>query len=142
MLTLSRSELQSKKSTTVARGTFQMTGLETESEDESEISEMSEISECENVNDMFDLSMKRLNFIENSFKTMSSSTLDLRSITPDVQAITHSQDESEKGDSESDMLEKVRQTIAAEGSADEKLKSIDNIVNGGAKNCDSGKKGE
>merc|ERR1719400_1021014 len=111
-----------------------MTGLETESEDESEM------SECENVNDMFDLSMKRLNFIENSFKTMSSSTLDLRSITPDVQAITHSQDESEKGDSESDMLEKVRQIIAVEGSADEKLKSIDNIVNGGAKNCDSGKK--
>merc|ERR1712203_28879 len=139
VLTLSR-KMQSKTSTTVARGgTFQMTGLETESEDESE---MSEISECENVNDMFDLSMKRLNFIENSFKTMSSPTLDLRSITPDVQAITHSQDESEKGDSESDMLEKVRQIIAAEGSADEKLKSIDNIVNGGAKNCDSGKKGE
>merc|ERR1712037_1045652 len=64
VLTLSRSELQSKKSTAVARGTFQMTGLETESEDESEMSEMSEISECENVNDMFDLfdlSMKRLN---------------------------------------------------------------------------------
>ena len=49
---------------------------------------------------------------------------------------------AEKGDSESDMLEKVRQIIAAEGNADEKLKSIDNIVNGGAKNCDSGKKGE
>merc|ERR1712203_1157508 len=97
--------------TTLARGgTFQMTGLETESEDESELSE---ISECENVNDMFDLSMKRLNFIENSFKTMSSSTLDLRSITPDVQALTHSQDESEKGDSESD--------IGGEGEAGEKL---------------------
>merc|ERR1712203_312021 len=81
--------------TTLARGgTFQMTGLETESEDESEISE---ISECENVNDMFDLSMKRLNFIENSFKTMSSSTLDLRSITPDVQALTHhGQDDAER----------------------------------------------
>ena len=142
VLTLSRSELQSKKSTAVARGTFQMTGLETESEDESEISEMSEISECENVNDMFDLSMKRLNFIENSFKTMSSSTLDLRSITPDVQAITHSHDEAEKGDSESDMLEKIRQIIATEGNADEKLKRINNIVNGGANNCDSGKKGE
>ena len=141
VLTLSRSELQSKKSTAVARGTFQMTGLETESEDESEISEM---SECENVNDMFDLSMKRLNFIENSFKTMSSSTLDLRSITPDVQALTHSQDEAEKeaDDSESDMLQKIRQIIAAEGNADEKLRCIDNIVNGGAKNCDSGKKGE
>merc|ERR1711974_495309 len=65
VLTLSRSELQSKNATAVARGTFQMTGLETESEDESETSE---ISECENVNDMFDLSMKRLNFIENSLK--------------------------------------------------------------------------
>ena len=141
VLTLSRNEMQSKTSTAVARGTFQMTGLETESEDESEISEM---SECENVNDMFDLSMKRLNFIENSFKTMSSSTLDLRSITPDVQALTHSQDEAEKeaDDSESDMLQKIRQIIAAEGNADEKLRCIDNIVNGGAKNCDSGKKGE
>merc|ERR1711974_95218 len=111
VLTLSRSELQSKNATAVARGTFQMSGLETESEDESEISE---ISECENVNDMFDLSMKRLNFIENSFKTMPSSTLDLRSITPDVQALTHSQDEAEKegGNSESDMLEKIRQIIA------------------------------
>merc|ERR1712108_56855 len=129
------SELQSKNSTAVARGTFQMTGLETESEDESEISE---ISECENVNGMFDLSMKRLNFIENSFKTMSSSTLDLRSITPDVQALTHSQDEAEKegGNSESDMLEKIRQIIAADGNADEKLRCIDSIVNGGAKNCD------
>merc|ERR1711990_1199792 len=101
-------------------------------------SEMSEISECENVNDMFDLSMKRLNFIENSFKTMSSSTLDLRSITPDVQALTHSQDEAEQegGNSEPDMLEKIRQIIAADGNADEKLRCIDSIVNGGAKNCD------
>merc|ERR1712037_649086 len=143
VLTLSRSELQSKSSTTLARGgTFQMTGLETESEDESE---MSEISECENVNDMFDLSMKRLNFIENSFKTMSSSTLDLRSITPDVQAITHSKDEAENeesGDGESDPLQRIRQILAAEGNADEKLKRIGNIVNGGAKNCDSVKKGE
>merc|ERR1712038_988895 len=99
VLTLSRNEMQAKNSTTLARGTFQMTGLETESEDESEI------SECENVNDMFDLSMKRLNFIENSFKTMSSSTLDLRSITPDVQAITHSKDEAENEESgESDPL--------------------------------------
>merc|ERR1712108_133900 len=132
VLTLSRSELQSKNATAVARGTFQMTGLETESEDESEI------SECENVNDMFDLSMKRLNFIENSFKTMSSSTLDLRSITPDVQALTHSQDEAEQegGNSESDTLEKIRQIIAADGNADEKLRYIDSIVNGGAKNCD------
>ena len=116
-----------------------MTGLETESEDESEI------SECENVNDMFDLSMKRLNFIENSFKTMSSSTLDLRSITPDVQAITHSKDEAENeesGDGESDPLQRIRQILAAEGNADEKLKRIGNIVNGGAKNCDSVKKGE
>ena len=143
VLTLSRNEMQSKTSTTVARGgTFQMTGLETESEDESE---MSEISECENVNDMFDLSMKRLNFIENSFKTMSSSTLDLRSITPDVQAITHSKDEAENeesGDGESDPLQRIRQILAAEGNADEKLKRIGNIVNGGAKNCDSVKKGE
>ena len=141
VLTLSRNEMQSKTSTTVARGgTFQMTGLETESEDESE---MSEISECENVNDMFDLSMKRLNFIENSFKTMSSSTLDLRSITPDVQAITHSKDEAENEESgELDPLQRIRQILAAEGNADEKLKRIGNIVNGGAKNCDSGKKGE
>ena len=144
VLTLSRTEVQSKNSTAVARGTFQMTGLETESDDESEISEMSEMSECENVNDRFDLSMKRLNFIENSFKTMSSSTLDLRSITPDVQALTHSQDEAEKeaDDSESDMLQKIRQIIAAEGNADEKLRCIDSIVNGGTRNCDSGKKGE
>merc|ERR1712083_724576 len=141
VLTLSKNEMQSKTSTTVARGgTFQMTGLETESEDESE---MSEISECENVNDMFDLSMKRLNFIENSFKTMSSSTLDLRSITPDVQAITHNKDEAEEsGDGESDPLERIRQILAAEGNAEEKLKRIGNIVNGGAKNCDSVKKGE
>merc|ERR1712088_158165 len=134
VLTLSRNEMQAKNSTTLARGTFQMTGLETESEDESEISE---ISECENVNDMFDLSMKRLNFIESSFKTMSSSTLDLRSITPDVQAITHSKDEAENeesGDGESDPLQRIRQILAAEGNADEKLKRIGNIVNGGAKN--------
>merc|ERR1712192_142311 len=99
---------------------------------------------CENVNDRFDLSMKRLNFIENSFKTTSSSTLDLRSITPDVHALTHSQDEAEKeaDDSESDMLQKIRQIIAAEGNADEKLRCIDSIVNGGTKSCDSGKKGE
>merc|ERR1712156_65894 len=137
VLTLSRNEMQAKNSTTLARGTFQMTGLETESEDESEISE---ISECENVNDMFDLSMKRLNFIENSFKTMSSSTLDLRSITPDVQALTHhGQDDTDKeiggeivGEGEADdKLQKIRQILAsAEGNSDEKLKLIDNIVNG------------
>ena len=140
VLTLSRKEMQAENSTTLARGTFQMTGLETESEDESEISEM---SECENVNDMFDLSMKRLNFIENSFKTMSSSTLDLRSITPDVQALTHhGQDDADKeiggeigGEGEADeKLQKIQQILAsAEGNSDEKLKLIDNIVNGGKK---------
>merc|ERR1712147_429484 len=92
---------------------------------------------------MFDLSMKRLNFIENSFKTMSSSTLDLRSITPDVQALTHhGQDDAEKeiggevgGEIEAgEKLQKIQQILAsAEGNSDEKLKLIDNIVTGGKK---------
>jgi hypothetical protein len=102
----------------------QMANLELESEDESEI------SECESVHDMFDLSMKRLNFIESSFKTMSGSTLDLRSITPDIQAITTSHEEVTR-DRElgaRTTLERIKEVLASEKGLEEKLKEIGELV--------------
>ena len=105
---------------------------EQESEDESEL------SECESIHDMFDLSMKRLNFIESSFKTMSSSTLDLtqssstldlRSATPEQAAFTHGQEDITSNQDDRSRLEKIRHILAStEKSSEEKLKEISEIV--------------
>ena len=110
--------------------------FEPESEDESEM------SECESIHDMFDLSMQRLTFIENSFKTLSTSTLDLRSssnldlrsssnldlrsVTPDLQALaldtSTDHDDREK-------LDKIREILASGRSSEDQLKAIDQIAN-------------
>merc|ERR1712226_1254241 len=102
--------------------------LEHESEDESEISEMGEI---ENSYDRFDQSMQRLSFIENSFKTMSSSTLDMRSMTPEIQSVTMEQEDFIKDvDHDSSIrLDRIRSVLASEKSSEDKLKEIERIVN-------------
>ena len=70
--------------------------------------------DCENHHDVFDLSMKRLDFIEHSFKTIYSED----SKTPAIEI---------KEDSLEEKMRKIQEILSSENSSDKKIKQIEKI---------------
>eukprot|EP00092_Neocalanus_flemingeri_P032730 GFUD01035600.1.p1 GENE.GFUD01035600.1~~GFUD01035600.1.p1 ORF type:complete len:3081 (-),score=832.05 GFUD01035600.1:233-9475(-) len=89
--------------------------------DDEQVDSEHETDECETVYDVFDLSMKRLDFIEHSFKSI---------YPPNGKEETKplAIEELKKLDFE-DKINQIRQILASQKDSDKKLKDIDDIVN-------------
>eukprot|EP00090_Calanus_glacialis_P038480 TRINITY_DN6712_c0_g1_i2.p1 TRINITY_DN6712_c0_g1~~TRINITY_DN6712_c0_g1_i2.p1 ORF type:complete len:1800 (-),score=429.51 TRINITY_DN6712_c0_g1_i2:80-5020(-) len=78
-----------------------------------------ELEECETVYDVFDLSMKRLDFIEHSFKTIYTSPNTKEDEDPAA---------AEPIKSVEDKMRQIREILTSQADSEEKLKAIEEIV--------------
>ena len=85
-----------------------------------ELKSKSVVGECETDIDAFDITMKRLAFIENSFKTSVSEE------NSSVPAIEHIEDSIQ------DKLYKIQQVLKHAVDSDAKIKLIEDIINSGS----------
>jgi len=93
-------------------------------EHENIIESETELDGCDNVYDMFDLSMKRLNFIEHSFKTIYTSNTSLAIEEEDIPDVV----EPVKENKIEDKLELIRKILTSKKGSEEKLKAIEDVV--------------
>jgi len=83
-----------------------------------------EVEECENVYDVFDLSMKRLDFIEHSFKSIYT--------TPTIKGNDEIKEEVIEEKFE-DQIKQIKDILKSDKESEEKLKDIERIVCKGPK---------